>query len=114
MFPVCDVDVVKNYMRPKWCQKRKLKLRNKLTMKIATLKFIGKQEGFGSVKSFDLYNIVSLTEPSHLLAVNSTVTVDSVRRAGFTPRFDPPLDKAWVDPRKKVKPSTPYFSPDFL
>lgn len=75
-------------------------------MKIATLKHIGKQEGFGRIPAFDLYNIVALSERHPTLAVGSTVTIDSVRTAGFTPRFAGPV--------KPASRAATYFAPEFL
>lgn len=55
-------------------------------MKHAIVKFIGRQEGFGTVPSFDLYNIIALSEKHPELAVNSTVTLATIRKAGFVAR----------------------------
>lgn len=55
-------------------------------MKICTLKFAFNwnepKMGFNQ----DFYHVVELSEPSNKLAVNSTVTFETVRKAGFIPQ----------------------------
>lgn len=58
-------------------------------MKAATLKFAGRQEGFGRIPSIDLYNVVQLSEASEVLRVEpgtaATVTIGQVEKAGYVP-----------------------------
>ncbi len=61
-------------------------------MKEATLKFIGTQDGGDMFPSFDLFNIIALSEPDDenkgpgpALVVGSTVTTASVWRRGYWP-----------------------------
>jgi hypothetical protein len=54
-------------------------------MKTCELEWVGTQEGFGALPSFDLFNIVALSHPHPLMVIGSTVTVASVIRAGFEP-----------------------------
>lgn len=52
-------------------------------MKIATVKYIGTQAGFGTCPDFKLFNITKLSHPSKVLCVGSSVTEKTIRAEGF-------------------------------
>jgi hypothetical protein len=49
------------------------------------VRFHGTMPGYGHLPPLQMFNILELSAPSDLLCVNSTVTLRTVRNAGFEP-----------------------------